>query len=57
MPINADPAPVMTAFTSAKSRLINPGVVMSDVIPSTPWYRTWSAIRNASIIGVLGSET
>ena len=36
IPINADPAPVITERTSAKSRLIRPGVVMSDVMPSTP---------------------
>jgi hypothetical protein len=36
MPISADPAPVMTERTSAKSRLMSPGVVMSDVMPSTP---------------------
>ena len=57
IPISADPAPDMTDFTSAKSRLISPGVVMSDVMPSTPWNRTWSAIRNASTIGMLGSAT
>ena len=32
----ADPKPLITAFTSAKSRLINPGVVINDVMPSTP---------------------
>ena len=53
MPISAEPAPVMTDFTSAKSRLMRPGVVISDVMPSTPWNRTWSAMRNASTIGVL----
>jgi len=37
IPMSAEPAPVMTAFTSAKSRLMRPGVVMRDVIPSTPW--------------------
>ena len=36
IPINADPAPAMIDLTSAKSRLISPGVVMSDVMPSTP---------------------
>ena len=36
---------------------MRPGVVISDVMPSTPWNRTWSAMRNASTIGVLGSET
>ena len=36
IPISAEPAPVMTAFTSAKSRLMRPGVMMSEVMPSTP---------------------
>ncbi len=36
MPMRAEPAPDMTDFTSAKSRLIRPGVVISDVMPSTP---------------------
>ncbi len=57
MPMSAEPAPVMIERTSAKSRLMSPGVVMSDVIPSTPWNRTWSAIRKASTIGVVGSDT
>ena len=57
MPMSADPAPAITDFTSAKSRLIRPGVVMSEVMPSTPWYRTWSAMRKASTIGMLGSAT
>ena len=33
MPISADPAPDMTDFTSAKSRLIRPGVVIRSVMP------------------------
>ena len=57
MPMSAEPAPVMIERTSAKSRLMSPGVVMSDVIPSTPWNRTWSAIRKASTMGVVGSDT
>ena len=40
MPISAEPAPDITDFTSAKSRLMSPGVVMSEVMPSTPWNRT-----------------
>ena len=40
IPMSADPAPDITDLTSAKSRLIRPGVVINDVIPSTPWYRT-----------------
>src|SRR5918999_279847 len=55
-PINADPAFVSTVRTSAKSRLMRPGVMIRLVIPSTPWYRTWSAMRNASRIEVSGSE-
>ena len=57
IPMSADPAPDITDLTSAKSRLIRPGVVINDVIPSTPWYSTWSAMRKASIIGMLGSAT
>ncbi len=37
MPMRAEPAPVMTARTSAKSRLMRPGVMIRLVIPSTPW--------------------
>ncbi len=33
MPINAEPAPDMTDLTSAKSRLIRPGVVIRSVMP------------------------
>ena len=36
MPMSADPAPDITDFTSAKSRLIRPGTVINDVMPSTP---------------------
>ena len=57
MPISAEPAPDITDFTSAKSRLIRPGVVISDVMPSTPWNSTWSAMRKASTIGIDGSAT
>ena len=52
MPISAEPAPDITDFTSAKSRLMRPGVVISDVMPSTPWNSTWSAMRKASTIGI-----
>src|SRR6266487_615775 len=48
VPIRAEPAPDMTDFTSAKSRLISPGVVIRSVIPWTPESRTWSAALNAS---------
>ena len=36
MPISADPASDMTDLTSAKSRLIRPGVVIRSVMPWTP---------------------
>ena len=36
MPMSALPAPLMTLFTSAKSRLIRPGVVIRSVMPWTP---------------------
>ena len=48
VPISADPAPDITDFTSAKSRLISPGVVIRSVIPCTPDSSTWSAALNAS---------
>ena len=56
MPIRADPAPLMTLFTSAKSRLIRPGVVIRSVMPWTPESNTWSALRKASITLTLRSE-
>ncbi len=40
----------MTDLTSAKSRLIRPGVVIRSVMPCTPESSTWSALRNASSI-------
>ena len=39
----------MTLLTSAKSRLIRPGVVIRSVMPWTPESSTWSALRNASM--------
>ncbi len=36
IPISAEPAPLITLFTSAKSRLISPGVVIRSVMPCTP---------------------
>src|SRR5690606_1584619 len=36
MPMSAEPAPCMTDLTSAKSRLMRPGVVMRSVMPCTP---------------------
>jgi hypothetical protein len=46
--MSADPAPCMTDLTSAKSRLMRPGVVMRSVMPWTPARSTWSAVANAS---------
>ncbi len=34
--MRAEPAPCMTDFTSAKSRLMSPGVVIRSVMPCTP---------------------
>ena len=47
MPMSAEPAFVMIIFTSAKSVLMRPGVVMRFVIPETPCSSTSSAILNA----------
>jgi hypothetical protein len=55
MPITAEPASDMTVFTSAKSTLMSPGVVMRSVMPVTPFMRTSSARRKVSSIGALGS--
>ena len=38
----------MMVFTSAKSRLMIPGMVMMSEIPCTPWRRISSAMRNDS---------
>ena len=48
MPISAEPALDMTDLTSAKSRLIRPGVVIRSVMPETPCSSTWSACLKAS---------
>ncbi len=56
-PIIAEPASDITARTSAKSRLIWPGVVIRSVMPCTPWRRMSSAIRNASLTEVWRSTT
>ena len=42
----------MTVFTSAKSTLMRPGVVIRSVMPFTPFVSTSSAMRNASTTGV-----
>ena len=49
MPMSAEPALLMTLLTSAKSRLIRPGVVMRSVMPWTPDSSTWSALLKASM--------
>src|SRR5882724_7076756 len=40
--------PAMIVFTSAKSRLMMPGIVMMSEIPCTAWRRMSSAMRNDS---------
>ena len=57
MPMRAEPALLMIIFTSAKSVLMRPGVVMRSVMPCTPWSSTSSAILNALSIEVLSLET
>jgi hypothetical protein len=47
----------MMVRTSAKSRLISPGIVIRSQIPCTPWRRTSSATLNASSIDVDRSST
>ena len=54
--MTAVPAPSMIDLTSAKSTLINPGVVMRSVIPPTPCNSTSSAILKASIIDTPESD-
>ena len=57
MPISAVPLSLMIVRTSAKSRLISPGIVIRSQIPCTPWRSTSSATLNASIIEVERSRT
>ncbi len=47
MPIKAEPALARIIFTSAKSVLMRPGVVIRLVMPDTPCSSTSSAILNA----------
>ena len=49
VPIIALPISCITDRTSAKSRLIRPGMTIRSVIPRTPCCRTSSAIENASL--------
>ena len=48
IPIIAVPMPFMIVRTSAKSRLIRPGMIIRSVMPRTPEYKTSSAMRKAS---------
>ena len=52
MPISADPALLITALTSAKSKFIKPCTVIKSDIPCTPWRNTSSATLKASNKGV-----
>ncbi len=47
----------MIVRTSAKSRLIRPGIVIRSQMPCTPWRSTSSATLNASSIDVERSST
>src|ERR1041384_5266675 len=55
MAISAEPASFMIVFTSAKSRLMTPGLVIRSEMPAIPWRSTSSAIWKASVTVVLGS--
>ena len=57
MPMRAEPASLMIIFTSAKSVLMRPGVVMRSVMPWTPWSRTSSAILKALSTEVFSFDT
>ena len=57
MPIMAEPALVITAFTSLKSTLIRPGTLIRSEIPCTPWRSTSSASLKASFMEVRLSTT
>ena len=57
MPMRAEPALLMIIFTSAKSVLMRPGVVMRSVMPCTPCSRTSSAILKALSTDVFSFDT
>ena len=57
MPMSAEPALLMIIFTSAKSVLMRPGVVMRSVMPCTPCSSTSSAILKALSIDVFSLDT
>ena len=56
IPISEVPAFFKIIFTSAKSVLMRPGVMINPVIPTTPSSRTWSAVANAANKLVLSLE-
>ena len=49
IPMWATPLSAITVRTSAKSRLITPGLEIRSAIPCTPCLRISSALRNASV--------
>ncbi len=55
--ISAWPASAMIRRTSAKSRLMSPGIVISSEMPWMPWRSTSSAIWNDSATVVVWSQT
>ena len=57
VPIIALPISCITERTSAKSRLMRPGITIRSVMPRTPCCSTSSASRNASLKVVLGLAT
>ena len=57
MPIRAVSESDMIVRTSAKSKLIRPGIVIRSQMPWTPWRRTSSATLKASSIEVERSST
>ncbi len=57
MPISAEPALAMIIFTSAKSVLMRPGVVIRLVMPDTPCSSTSSAILKAPSTLVFSLDT
>ena len=56
MPSSAWPASRIVVRTSAKSRLMSPGSVISSEMPCTPWRSTSSATWKASTIVVVARE-
>ena len=56
MAIRAVPALLIMAFTSAKSRFISPGIVMTSEMAWIPWRSTSSAILKASFTEICWSQ-